>query len=153
MVEVTLFRVWYFRVCRYNVHSHHLCMYWDMEGIFRHISFLWVNVHWSHEGIGGGRELIRHLHTPWRRLKMLSTTSYWMHLINCVQGGAFKNTYEHLNIIALKFSLVDKLHIFQCVVKILCVELQSTLWNSTQNILPIQWKILFFIQYWNSKSS
>ena len=37
-------------------------------------------------------------------------------------GGRFKNTYELLNQRALKFSYVNKIHIFQCMVKIFCVE-------------------------------
>ena len=33
------------------------------------------------------------------------------------------------------------MHIFQCMGKIFCVEFQRGLWNSTQNILPIHWKM------------
>ena len=36
-------------------------------------------------------------------------------------GGRFKNTYELLNQRALKFSYVNKIHIFQCMGKIFCV--------------------------------
>ena len=39
-------------------------------------------------------------------------------------GGRFKNTYELLNLRALKFSYVNKIHIFQCMGKIFCVEFQ-----------------------------
>ena len=39
-------------------------------------------------------------------------------------GAHFKNTYELLNLRALKFSPVNKFHIFQCMGKIFCVELQ-----------------------------
>ena len=39
-------------------------------------------------------------------------------------GGRFKNTYELLNQRALKFSYVNKIHIFQCMGKIFCVEFQ-----------------------------
>ena len=39
-------------------------------------------------------------------------------------GGRFKNTYELLNLRALKFSPVNKIHIFQCIGKIFCVEFQ-----------------------------
>ena len=38
--------------------------------------------------------------------------------------GHFKNTYELLNLRALKFSPVNKIHIFQCMGKIFCVEFQ-----------------------------
>ena len=39
-------------------------------------------------------------------------------------GGRFKNTYELLNLRDLKFSPVNKIHIFQYVGKIFCVEFQ-----------------------------
>ena len=39
-------------------------------------------------------------------------------------GGRFKNTYELLNQRTLKFSYVNKIHIFQCMGKIFCVEFQ-----------------------------
>ena len=56
-------------------------------------------------------------------------------------GGRFKNAYELLNLRALKISMLYKNHIFQCIGKIFCVEFQKYLWNSTQNILPIRWKM------------
>ena len=56
-------------------------------------------------------------------------------------GGHFKNLYKLVNLRALKFSTWYKNRIFQCVGKIFCVEFQSSLWNSTQNILPIHWKM------------
>ena len=39
-------------------------------------------------------------------------------------GGHFKKAYELLNIRALKFSPVNKMHIFQCMDKIFSVEFQ-----------------------------
>ena len=56
-------------------------------------------------------------------------------------GGRFKNTYELLNLRALNFSPANKIHKFQCMGMIFCVEFQRYPWNSTQNILPIHWKI------------
>ena len=58
-------------------------------------------------------------------------------------GGRFKNTYELLNLRALKFSPVNKIHIFQCMGKIFCVEFQRYPLKFTQNIFPIHWKIWF----------
>ena len=56
----------------------------------------------------------------------------------CVSGGHFKNTYELLNLRALKFSPVNKMG------KIYFVRnFKGTLWNSTQNIIPIHWKVWF----------
>ena len=40
------------------------------------------------------------------------------------RGGRFKNTFELLNLRALKLSIVDKIIIFQCMGKIFCVEFQ-----------------------------
>ena len=58
-------------------------------------------------------------------------------------GGHFKNTYELLNLRALKFSPVDKIYIFQCMGKMFLWNFKGTLWNSTQNIWPIHWRICF----------
>ena len=41
-----------------------------------------------------------------------------------IPGGRFKNTYELLNLRALKISKLHKNHIFQCMGKIFCVEFQ-----------------------------
>ena len=43
---------------------------------------------------------------------------------SCVTRGSFQNAYELGNLGALKSSLLNKLHIFQCMGKIFCVELQ-----------------------------
>ena len=58
-----------------------------------------------------------------------------------VATRGFRNTYELLHLRALKFSPVNKIHIFQCMCMIFLWNFKGTLWNSTQNILPIQWKI------------
>ena len=41
-----------------------------------------------------------------------------------IPGGRFKNTFELLNLRALNYSPVNKIHIFQCMGKIFCVEFQ-----------------------------
>ena len=41
-----------------------------------------------------------------------------------ISGGRFKNAYELLNLRALKISILYKIHIFQCMGKIFCVEFQ-----------------------------
>ena len=58
-------------------------------------------------------------------------------------GGRFKNTYELLNLRALKFSTVNKIKLFNVWVRYFVWNFKGTLWNSTQNILPIRWKIWF----------
>ena len=58
--------------------------------------------------------------TPWwgYNMEMLYT------LLSQSPWGRFKNTYELLNLRALKCSPVNKIHIFQCMGKIFCVEFQ-----------------------------
>ena len=58
-------------------------------------------------------------------------------------GGGFKNTYELLNLRALKFSSVTESTSFNVWVKYFVWNFKGTLWNSTQNIIPIHWKIWF----------
>ena len=45
-------------------------------------------------------------------------------ILSASPGGRFKNTYELLNLRALKISKLHKNHIFQCMGKIFCVEFQ-----------------------------
>ena len=55
--------------------------------------------------------------------------------------GRFKNTYDLLNPRAHKVSMFYKIHIFQYMGNVSCVEFQSSFWNSTQNILHNHWKM------------
>ena len=68
-------------------------------------------------------------------------------------GGRFKNTFELLNIRALKFSVVNKIHIFQCMGKIFCVEFQRVPLKFHTKYLTHTLKDMIFIQHWNFKSS
>ena len=58
-------------------------------------------------------------------------------------GGRFKNTFELFNLRALKFSLVIKSTSFNVWARYFVWHFKGTLWNSTQNILSIHWKIWF----------
>ena len=69
------------------------------------------------------------------------------------QGGRFKNTYELLNQRALKFSYVNKIHIFQCMGKIFCVEFQRYPLKFHTKCLTHTLKDMIFMQFWNFKSS
>ena len=53
---------------------------------------------------------------------MYASMQYY--ILITTSGGCFKNIYELLNLRARKFSRVNKIHIFQCMGKILCVEFQ-----------------------------
>ena len=68
-------------------------------------------------------------------------------------GGRFKNTYELLNLRALKFSYVNKIHIFQCMGKIFCVEFQRYPLKLHTKYLTHTLKDMIFMQFWNFKSS
>ena len=63
-----------------------------------------------------------------------------------VPGGRFKNTYELLNLRALKFSPVNKIHIFQCMDKIFCVEFQKVPLKFHTKYLTHTLKETIFIQ-------
>ena len=67
--------------------------------------------------------------------------------------GRFKNTYELLKLRALKFSLVNKIHIFPCMGKIFCVEFQRIPLKFHTKYLTHTLEDVIFIQHWNSKSS
>ena len=67
--------------------------------------------------------------------------------------GRFKNTYELLNQRALKFSYVNKIHIFQCMGKIFCVEFQRYPLKFHTKYLTHALKDMIFMQFWNFKSS
>ena len=58
-------------------------------------------------------------------------------------SSPFEKAYELLNRKAFKFSHQTKIHIFQYMCEIFCVEFHKCLWNSTQNIWHIHWKIRF----------
>ena len=67
-------------------------------------------------------------------------------------GGAFKKTYELINLGACKFSFISKLHIFQCMAKISCVEFQRFPLKFHTKYLTHTLKEKIVIQYWNFRS-
>ena len=68
-------------------------------------------------------------------------------------GGRFKNTYELLNLRALKISKLHKNHIFQCMGKIFCVEFQRVPLKFHTKYLTHTSKDVDFIHIWKFKSS
>ena len=88
----------------------------------------------------------------------LPSQVFWSHhlpAICCCQldRGAFQNTYELVNLGALKFSLINKLHIFQCMIKIFCMEFQREPSKFHTKYLTHTLKETIFIQYWKFRSS
>ena len=70
----------------------------------------------------------------------------WRHmtswiLVNIGSGGRFKNAYELLTLRALKTSMLNIKKYFNVWVGCFVWNFKGTLWNSTQNILPIHWKM------------
>ena len=76
--------------------------------------------------------------------------SWWPVL---VPGGRFKNTYELLNLRALKISHGNKIYIFQCMGKIFCVEFQRCPLKFHTKYMTHALKDMIFILRWNFKSS
>ena len=68
-------------------------------------------------------------------------------------GGRFKNTYELLNLRALKISKLHKNHIFQCMGKIFCVEFQRVPLKFHTKYLTHTLKDVDFIHIWKFNSS
>ena len=60
----------------------------------------------------------------------------------------FKNAYKLLNLRALKFWSVNKMHIFQCMGKILCVEFQRVPLKFHTKYPTHTLKDAIFIQHW-----
>ena len=98
----------------------------------------------------------------WKCKLMVSILSYfWRQAIRLwirdgrlqFTGGRFKNTYELLNQRALKFSYVNKIHIFQRMGKIFCVEFQRYPLKFHTKYLTHTLKDMIFMQFWNFKSS
>ena len=70
--------------------------------------------------------------------------------IGCGWMGHFnKNTYELLNLRAVNFSPVNKIHNFQCMGKIFCVEFQRYPLKFHTKYLAHTLKDMIFIQLWN----
>ena len=62
---------------------------------------------------------------PKKKTSIYISCSIFLLFMVCVRArGHLKNAYELLNLRALKYSLVNKRHIFQCMGKIFCVEFQ-----------------------------
>ena len=86
-------------------------------------------------------------------LQVLLSVASSCHCLWCRPGGHFKNTYELLNLRALKYSPVNKIHIFQCMGKIFCVEFQRYPLKFHTKYLTHTLRDTIFIQHWNFKSS
>ena len=69
------------------------------------------------------------------------------------RGGHFKNTYELVNLGAHEISFTNKLHIFQCMGKIFCVEFQRKSLKFHTKYLTHTLKEKIFIQCRKFKTS
>ena len=68
-------------------------------------------------------------------------------------GDRFKNTYELLNLRAIKISMLYKNHIFQCMGKMFCVEFQRVPLKFHTKYLAHTLKNVDFIHRWKFTSS
>ena len=82
--------------------------------------------------------------------------AYWVRVVLSLatfmawwSGGRFKNAYELLNLRALKFSPMNKIHIFQCMGKIFCVEFQRYSLKFHTKCLSHTLKDMTIIVHWN----
>ena len=102
----------------------------------------------------------------WNMQLMWKSGTCWFHLgmpdlqmcgwdLTTLQGTRerFKKAYKILNLRALKFSPVNKMHIFQCMGKIFCVEFQRFPLKFHTKYLTHTLKYTIFIRHWNFKSS
>ena len=85
-------------------------------------------------------------------IKGISILVSWSVYQDMAPGGRCKNTYELLNLRALKFLPVNKIHIFQCMGKIFCVEFQRYPLKFRTKYLTHTLKDMIFIQHWNFTS-
>ena len=86
-------------------------------------------------------------------LAVIGSQIVTVYTVVIASGGRFKNTYELLNLRALKCSPVNKIHIFQCMGKMFCVEFQRYPLKFHTKYLSHTLKDMIFIQHWNFKSS
>ena len=70
--------------------------------------------------------------------------SIWHTGVSLCIRGLFKKCSWTIKSKTLKLSPVNKIHIFNVWVRYFVWNLKGYLWNSTQNILPIHWKIWFW---------
>ena len=75
-----------------------------------------------------------------------------LYIIDHWPGERFKNTYELLNLRALKFSPFNEKHLFQCIGKIFCVEFQRVPLKFHTKYLTHTLKDTVFMQHWNKSS-
>ena len=110
------------------------------------LCYCYMSHTWSVVNIGLKRSYIRKHMLPYK------TISYGL-FNHFSTGEHFKNTYELLNLRALKFSHVNKIHIFQCMGKIFCAEFQRCPLKFHTKYLTHTLKDMIFIQHRNFKSS
>ena len=96
--------------------------------------------------------LIQSMHLPCMTLKTALRPGVYLHCLTWTASsplrllllnleGIFFKSYELVNLGALKYLLLNKLHIFQCKGKTFAWNFKWCLWNFTQNTLSIQWNM------------
>ena len=104
--------------------------------------YLGKSVHWIYQ-LKPSRSL---LHRICDTSNKVVVVFYWH--TEGKSGGRFNNTYELLNLRALKFSPVDKIRIFQCMGMIFCVEFQRYPLKFHTKYLTHTLKDVTYKQHW-----
>ena len=108
--------------------------------------------HWIHERVTKQMWKVPRRRKLPRRPTSLTVPSVPRLLPTCVSTGRFKNTYELLNLKALKISMLYKIHIFQCMGKIFCGKFQRVPLKFHAKYLTHTLKDVDFISNWKFKS-
>ena len=151
-------RLWY-QCSQKTSMIHQTFVWWALYILFKFVKFLI-----RHLGLVIGN--VRHVRwfswTLWLLSDISSVSAmeidfmsliYTDHQLNRKTWGRLKNTYELLNLRALKFSPVNKIHIFQRMVKIFCVVFQRYPLKFHTKYLTHTLKDMIFIQHWNFNRS
>ena len=123
--------------CKWKLHCHWLIVLWQHQGAdsLKMSSYLYRKSHC------GDKTILRpsYLHNGISYTGKMSSV-YWIRAV-VIQGpgGRFKNTaLKEL----LKFQFCIKIKYFNVWVRYFVWNFKDPLWNSTQNILPIYWKLI-----------
>ena len=151
-----IIQLWIFQYCSTST----LCLWLkglpghgqEYQTMFHQPYLVWCSILWQFTLGNHARQNIGHITVISHEHYGIS--NHWGHFVQATNtGGRFKNTYELLNLRALKISPVNKIHIFQCMSKIFCVEFQRYPLKFHTKYLTHTLKDTIFIQHWNFKSS
>ena len=128
---------------------------WEQKGLSGLISAIRPGLQWTHFVCFNKpwnkclHFHVSHMPVVWNAIAMAALTKVERTSGGGGGGARFKNIYELLNLRALKCSPFNKIHTFQSMDKIFCVEFQRYPFKSRTKYLAHTWKDMVFIQHWN----